>query len=132
MALENAKTFIQKVNESEELSSRLAGLNPEETLRAAKELGLEFTEEELKEALSVSELSIDDMEQASGGAHGLRANINRHKNDRSDCPDSPDGSHQWAATGHIEEPHSFLFWDFTKGYDIFRCIHCGMEKRIRT
>ena len=67
MALENAQKFIKDIMEDEKMRERFAKLSTEEGLAAAKEMGLDFTEEELKEAGENYELSPEQLEMASGG-----------------------------------------------------------------
>ncbi len=59
MALENAKKFLQLAREDQALQNRLAGMTPEDRCKAARELGLDYTEEELAEALKAVEVSPD-------------------------------------------------------------------------
>ena len=67
MAVENATVFVKKLLEDEELRNRIASVNTEEGLKIAREMGLDFTEEELKEAGKSYELTPEEMEMVSGG-----------------------------------------------------------------
>ena len=63
MANENAKKFVEKVASDAALAERLK----KEGLALAKEMGLEFTEEELKEVLNNRELGPEELAQGAGG-----------------------------------------------------------------
>ena len=71
MAVENATVFVKKLLEDEELRNRIASVNTEEGLKIAREMGLEFTEEELKEAGESYEMTPEEMEMVSGGDGGI-------------------------------------------------------------
>ncbi len=129
MALENAKKFLERVEKDQALQDRLAGMTPEERSNVARELGLDYTEEELAEALRSVEIPLDELEQAAGGSiHGRKKLLPRE----TPCTKSPNLEHNWVLQGHEEEPHTFLFWDYTKGYDIYACSYCGEIKKSRT
>ncbi len=132
MALENAKKFLHLVQEDQALQDRLAGMTPEDRSKVARELGLDYTEEELAEALKTVEVSPNDLEQASGGflTQPVRQSIS--KIIAETCSKAPDKKHNWVLQGHREEPHTFLFWDYTRGYDVYICSYCGKEKEVGT
>ena len=67
MAQDNAKKFIDMMLKDEEQRTRFANMTTEEGLAAAKEMGLDFTPEELKEAGEKFELSEEEMAQVAGG-----------------------------------------------------------------
>ena len=67
MAIENAKQFVEKITTDAALAERVNGLTLQEDLALAKELGLEFTEEDLKEALNNRELDPEELDEAAGG-----------------------------------------------------------------
>ena len=67
MALEDANKFTKMLLEDEELRGRFANMSIEEGLSAAKDMGLDCSLEELKEARDTSELTLDDMDKVSGG-----------------------------------------------------------------
>ena len=67
MALEDAKKFTKMLLEDEELRGRFTNMSIEEGLSAAKDMGLDFTLEELKEARDTNELTLDDMDKVSSG-----------------------------------------------------------------
>ena len=124
MAIENAKKFVEKVKADAALCERVKDMTPQEGLALAKELGLEFTEAELKDALNNRELNPEELDEAAGGAG------RRHKNPTNkECNDK---QHNWVKTGHYEDPRSFLWIDYTWGYDVYTCSNCGktMEKHV--
>jgi len=67
MAQDNAKKFIDMMLNDEEQRNRFANMTTEEGLKAAKEMGLDFTTEELKEAGESYEMTPEEMEMVSGG-----------------------------------------------------------------
>ncbi len=67
MAIEHAKQFVEKITTDEALAERVNGLTIQENLALAKELGLEFTEAELKDALDNRELDPEELDKAAGG-----------------------------------------------------------------
>ena len=70
MSLESAKKSAQEAMEDKELRERTAKLNPQELLPIAKEMGYDFTEEELTAVMNEKqELTADQLEAAAGG-HG--------------------------------------------------------------
>ncbi len=129
MALENAMKFLQKVQDDQSLQDRLAGMTPEERREVAREMGLDYTEEELTKALQTIEISEEEMEQAFGGYE--MAGRKKWRNKKI-CPESPDQAHHWVLQGHKELPYSFLFWDFSFGFDVYVCTNCGQTKDVRT
>ncbi len=75
------------------------------------------------------EASLDEMGQAAGGAPHGRIKMLPPE---IPCTKSPNEEHNWVLQGHEEEPHTFLFWDYTEGYDIYACSYCGKVKKRRT
>ncbi len=127
MSMENAVKFVQKLRADQELYTGMAAMKPEEVLSAAAGMGLELTEDELKEALTNAEVSEEEMDKVAGG--GFRS---RGSSKFTYCPNGPDNEHKWEKIGHEEVPETFLFWDYTNGYDIMRCVYCGMIMRNHT
>ena len=67
MSMNHANEFIKEMLENEELRNRIAGMSTEDGLAAAKEMGLEFTTDELKEAGENYELPAEDLNDVNGG-----------------------------------------------------------------
>jgi predicted ribosomally synthesized peptide with nif11-like leader len=68
MSKENAKAFVQAVLNDEELRQRTGAMKPEELIPFAKEMGFDFTLDELKEVKKDDiELSPDELEAVAGG-----------------------------------------------------------------
>ena len=129
MALENAKKFVEMIENDKALKERIAKMQPEESLAAAKELGLFFTLEELKEAGKAAasrNLEADELGEVAGGI--FMPPVTDWNNG---CPGNSQGRHLWVKTGLEEEPHSFLWWDYTEGYDHEECTLCGQTRRVR-
>lgn len=132
MAIENAKKFVEKVQADAALSERVKAMTPQEGMALAKELGLEFTEEELKDALNNRELEPEELDEGVGGtAHsgttlggGFVSAVKQQT-----CEYSPNLRHKWEYIGHSEEPHSFLWIDYTWGYDHYKCVYCGKKEK---
>lgn len=129
MALENARKFIEMVREDEALQDRTANRGEEEVMAIARELGLDFTPEEMKEAARIREISADELDSAAGG----RMKIFKIKR-RQQAEGVPDEEgHIWYKIGHYEDEwFSWLKKDglFSFGYDIYECSHCGKQIRI--
>ena len=45
------------------------------------------------------------------------------------CERSPNSRHKWEYIDHTEEPRSFLWVDYTWGYDHCKCAYCGKQKK---
>ena len=132
MSKESAIQFAQEVTEDIELRDRTAKLKPEEVLSIAKEMGYDFTEEELTAAMNEDqELTADDLETAAGGAGspGQRSQGQKRKlreEQAKHCNHDINGPlHQWVKTGHEER---WMLWAWTRGYDLFTCTLCGATK----
>ena len=131
MSLENAKKFIKQAMEDETLRERTANKGEEEILAIAKEMGLDYTAEELKEAAGVRELDLSDMEPVAGGdLYGMVKDFSEPL-----CPKSKNGEHKWIKTGHYES--EWFSWlkkggIFSIGYDTFKCEYCGKKKEVST
>ena len=123
MAIENAKRFVEMVAADAAPKARLETLDSEAVLAAAKEMGLDFTAEELKAAAMVQEVALDELDEVAGGIG------KKMPGSVAWCTKSPNQEHNWVKTGHEEEPHSFLCWDWTYGYDHYKCTYCGKTKR---
>lgn len=121
MAIENAKRFVEMVAADAALKARLETLDSEAVLAAAKEMGLDFTAEELKAAAMDETVSLDELDEVAGGK--------KMSGSVAWCTKSPNQEHNWVKTGHEEEPHSFICWDWTYGYDHYKCTYCGKTKR---
>ena len=68
MSKESAKEFALAALEDDELRERTAKIEPEKVVAVAKELGYDFTAEELAGVINEDmELSADDLEGAAGG-----------------------------------------------------------------
>ena len=117
------------VLEDEALQDRTADRSEDEVMAIARELGLEFTSEELKEAAATRELTPGDLESVAGGAPHRK-----HAKGNSDyCPMNGDG-HKWVKTGHYEDPWFGWLKEgglFSLGYDTYTCSCCGATKKER-
>ena len=76
MAKESAKQFLELMEKDAELQKILQGSEPEQAVSLAKEKGLDFTVDELLEAVKdireersagAKELNEDDLDQVAGG-----------------------------------------------------------------
>ena len=154
MAKESAEKFAMAVMEDSDLRVRTARLDPGELLPIAKELGYDcgdlqtfadtenewFTspnrEQRWREARQ--ELTPDELEATAGGLPPQResdmhrreienemfAEIARH------CHHDVSGPlHNWVVIAHEER---WLFWKWSRGYDILKCSLCGEinERRV--
>lgn len=132
MAKESAEKFAMAVMEDSDLRVRTARLDPGELLPIAKEMGYDFTAEELAEVMNENqELTPDELEATAGGLPPQResdmhrreienemfAEIARH------CHHDVSGPlHNWVVIAHEER---WLFWKWSRGYDILKCSLCG-------
>ncbi len=134
MALENARKFLLLVQEDQALQDRLAGMTPEDRSNVAREMGLDYTEEELMDALKTVDVSPDELKQVSGGGRSYLSHLfeKEPKWLYGSCLKSSDGNHNWIKQGHREDPHTFLFWDYTDGYDEYICTYCGEHMDVHT
>jgi len=127
MSKESAANFVLEVMEDNELRERTAKLPPEELLPIAKEMGYDFTEEELTAVMDEShELTADQLEAVAGG--GKRSG--RGKKNAWRCYQNPNNiHHDYEVIGHEER---WMFWGWTRGYDIIKCKYCGhiSERRV--
>ena len=131
MSKASAEAFVQKIMEDEALRERTEQTSPEDVLPIAKEMGYDFTVEELTEVMNSSqELEPAELEDVVGGAgphtrpmakHLTQSAINSLYNRY--CHGDPTGTkHDYVREGHYEVP--FLkYW--SKGYDVLRCKRCG-------
>ena len=128
MSKESAIQFAQEVMEDTELRDRTAKLKPEEVLSITKEMGYDFTEEELTAAMNEDqELSADELEAAAGGKKKWHSES--YYESIKHCHHDINGPlHKWVKTGHEERWH---FWAWTRGYDLFTCTLCGAKKEER-
>ena len=62
---ENLKKFLEAVSANEELAKKVSTASKEELLAMAKELGIELTEDDLKQVSQ--ELSDDELDAVAGG-----------------------------------------------------------------
>lgn len=99
MTLENAKKFLTLMREDETLQDRTANRSEEEVMAVAKEMGLDFTSEELREASGVCELTLGEMQFIAGGKKRKRHKFT------DDCPKNEEG-HNWIKTSHYEDEGS--------------------------
>ena len=129
MAIENAKKFVEKVQADAALCERVKDMTPQEGLALAKEMGLEFTEAELKSALNNRELDPEELDEGVGGITNGGAVIYNTARQQDRCTYSENLQHDWQYIGHSEEPDSFLWIEFTRGYDHFKCSLCGQTKK---
>ena len=135
MSKESAMQFALAVMEDQELRERTAKLKPEEVLSIAKEMGFDFTEEELTAVMDENkELSADELETAAGGFWRPAAQTDARRTEQIDrimkekaehCYGNIRGPrHKWVKTGHEER---WMLWAWTRGYDLYTCSLCGAK-----
>lgn len=118
MSLENANKFMNLLKKDEALQKRLADLTPKERLDAAKELGLNFTIDELKETAS-HDLPLEEMGKIAGGVPLLFDSSD--PSPAANCPNSPTGDHDWKEMAVFTE---FL----VVKHHIMKCPYCGSTR----
>ena len=62
---DNLKKLLELVSQNEELQKKLQGLNKDEFIAAAKDLGIELTEADLEQN---AEISDDELDAVAGGS----------------------------------------------------------------
>ena len=122
MSKESALKFAQLVMEDNELRERTAKLEPDKLLPIAKEMGYDFTVEEMTEVMDEDrELTPEDLESASGGTPVTVIDSDREK--IKHCYfDLSAPLHDWVVDGHTER---WLFWKWSYGVDFIKCSRCG-------
>ncbi|MBP3856615.1 MAG: Nif11-like leader peptide family RiPP precursor, partial [Ruminiclostridium sp.] len=85
MSKEAASKFVQTILNDAELRIKTAEIKPEEIVPFAKEMGYDFTLEELKEVKEEDiELSPEELESVAGGdSKAVRDGINQHQRFRN-------------------------------------------------
>ena len=121
MSKESAGAFVLAVLADEALHQRTANLAPERVAEIAKELGYDFTAEELAEAVNDSvELNLDELEAAAGGRN------NSGNNKEIYCRGSNNTRrHEFVMIGQFED----RYFGWTDGYEVYKCKLCGYQKR---
>ena len=144
MSKENAKAFVQAILNDEELREKTANMKPEEAVPLAKEMGYDFTLEELEEVKNEdTELSPDELENAAGGYFqtlvNMRAatkmyerNIDMAKKEAHCFMDLSQPLHTPVFVRHEEKPILGGIFGWSQGYDIVKCTRCGQEGRKAT
>ena len=123
MSRENAKKFVETVETDNALQERVKNLSIDEVLTIAKELGYEFTIEEL-EHIGDQELTSDELESVAGG-RGIKRIIKTGKPGKH-CNDDPSQPlHTFVCTGNHREIPFLLLW--TEGQDEYVCTNCGYK-----
>ena len=142
MAKEAASKFVQAILNDEELRQRTEKMKPEDAVLLGKEMGYDFTLDELKEVKEEDiELSPDELEAVAGGD---KKNVNQQKfinkgvrkvqeEESEHCNNDFNAPlHNWVVVGHEERPVLWgIFGDYTKGYNLYKCSLCGATKDER-
>ena len=145
MAKESANAFVQAILNDEELREKTANMKPEEAVPLAKEMGYDFTLEELKDVKKEDiELSPEELENAAGGYQHVQRDMDRWKEYRNNHADASchcfnklkNPLHNWVKLGqHKEVPilEGCLSWlgDWSNGYDLCKCTLCGEESWVQ-
>ena len=151
MSKEAASKFVQAILNDEELRQRTGALKPEEIVPFAKEMGYDFTLEELKDVRKddVEELSPEELENVAGGTIQTQGDMERDSRRRKErleedlyCWAKINGGlrqygplHNYVKVGHKEEPilGGWLNWagDWTNGYDVYECTNCKAIKSVK-
>ena len=143
MSKESAKEFALAALEDDELRERTSKIEPEKVVAIAKELGYDFTAEELAGVMNEDmELSADDLEAVAGGnsrtqyneayrQRYLKKNLgNTDANQKAMqfyCHGDTNGpKHEW----NITRETTWFFWLWNQEYDQYKCRLCGYTKKI--
>ncbi|MBO6230022.1 MAG: Nif11-like leader peptide family natural product precursor [Ruminiclostridium sp.] len=124
MSKEAASKFVQAILNDEELRQRTEKMKPDEVISFAKEMGYDFTVEELKEAANeVRELSPDELGNVAGGNV-----VHLYALEDIYCNGDENGSkHIWGS--HLEYESYCIFFEHT--YEVKECLKCGYVLRVR-
>lgn len=131
MSIEAAKAFVQAVLNDEELRERAKDLKPEEAVPIGKEMGYDFTEDELTEAVNEdTELSPEKLGSVTGGAVIGGPCTSSDADDIKDtyCYGDKNGRrHDYEIVLQVKR---YVLFFIPKIHNIYRCKLCGhqMEK----
>ena len=144
MSKENATAFVQKVFDDEELRQRTGAMKPEELIPFAKEMGFDFTLDELKDVKEENiELSPEELEAVAGGTIEFQDHARRRSKEmeggserKKHCyGDLSKPLHNYVKVGHKEEPilWGWLSWcsDWSDGFDVYECTLCKAIKNVK-
>ena len=132
MSKENAKAFVQAVLNDEELREKTANMKPEEAVPLGKEMGYDFTADELSEVMNDSkELTAEELGHAAGGSVatpppiGFDPNTNiRREREKIFCGGIANGrKHEFVDT--IEDRTVIGNW--TRTYLVRTCRFCKYQ-----
>ena len=144
MSKENATAFVQKVFDDEELRQRTGAMKPEEVIAFAKEMGFDFTLDELKDVKKENiEFSPEELEAVAGGTIEFQDQARRRSKEmegdseiKKHCyGDLSKPLHNYVKVGHKEEPilWGWLSWcsDWSDGFDVYECTLCKAIKNVK-
>jgi len=144
MSKENAKAFVQAILNDEELRQRTEKMKPEELIPFAKEMGFDFTLDELKDVKKENiELSPEELEAVTGGTIEFQEHARRRSKEmeggseiKKHCyGDLSKPLHNYVKVGHKEEPvlWGLLSWcsDWSDGFDVYECTLCKAIKNAK-
>ena len=121
---ESATKFVQAVIDDAELREKTGAMKPEEVIAFAKEMGFDFTLDELKEVKEEDiELSPDELGNVAGGNV-----VHLYALEDIYCNGDENGSkHIWGS--HLEYESYGIFFEHT--YEVKECLKCGYVLRVR-
>ena len=141
---ESATKFVQAVIDDAELREKTANIKPEEIVPFAKEMGYDFTLDELKDVKKENiELSPEELEAVAGGTIEFQDQARRRSKEmeggseiKKHCyGDLSKPLHNYVKVGHKEEPilWGLLSWcsDWSDGFDVYECTLCKAIKNVK-
>lgn len=128
MALDNARKFVRMIREDKALTERMKGLTLAEGIAAGAEMGLDFTEDELTEAVKTY-VPLDAGELAGvsdGWGQGHRSYSTLNRLFATYCNGNENGpKHDFKLIVHSEDMELF---GIPNGPDEYVCKLCGYRK----
>ena len=132
MSKESAAKFVQAALEDEALRERTENMKPGDAVPLAREMGYDFTVEELTEVMKdTKELSLEELGSVAGGnvvGGPCTAEVQTKKIKDTYCYGDVNGRrHDYEKV--LQGKRTFLFF-FKKSFDVYKCRLCGhqMEK----
>ena len=129
MSKDSAAKFVQAVTENEELRERAKNLKVEDAVTFAKEMGYDFTSEELAGIMNdKAELSPEELGSVTGGVvlgGPCSPEDVKKKNKDAYCYGDVNGQkHDYEKVLHGERRKWYIF---KSSFDVYRCKRCGHQ-----
>ena len=129
MAKDSAAKFVQAVTEDEALRERAKNLKAEDAVPFAREMGYDFTLEELTEVMDDNDrLSLEELDSVAGGnviGGPCVPEDEKKKNKDAYCYGDVNGrKHDYERVFHAKRTTLYIF---TSEFDVYKCKYCGHQ-----